>query len=82
MFCIKFFNLKSLPYLKTYGKDKKQKIEMEVKMIVEKGSQGQWIITALVHGYLVSRQFFGYSKKEAVKRFKLMVKNNDTFRVI
>jgi hypothetical protein len=71
-----------LPYLKTYGKDKKQKIESEVKMIVEKGSQGQWIITALVHGYLVSRQFFGYTRREAMKRFKLMVKDNETFRVI
>jgi hypothetical protein len=82
MFCIKFFNLKSLPYVLRYGKDKKQKIEREIKMIVEKGSQGQWIITALLHGYVVSRQFFGYSKKEAVKRFKLMVKDNETFRVI
>jgi hypothetical protein len=51
-------------------------------MIVEKGSQGQWIITAMVHGYMVSRQFFGYTKKEAIERFKFMVKNNESFSVI
>ena len=43
-------------------------------MIVEKGSQGQWLITALINGYLVTRQFFGYSRKEAIKLFLQEVK--------
>jgi hypothetical protein len=39
-------------------------------MTIEKGKQGQWIITAIINGYLVSKQFFGYSKKDAIALFK------------
>jgi hypothetical protein len=39
-------------------------------MTIEKGNQGQWIVTDIINGYLVSKQFFGYNKKEAIKLFK------------
>ena len=40
-------------------------------MIVEKGYQGQLIISDIINGYWVSRQYFGYTKREAVRKFKL-----------
>jgi len=37
---------------------------------VEKTFQGAWRVSAIISGYLVQEQFFGYTKKEAVARFK------------
>jgi hypothetical protein len=45
------------------------------KMIIETGPEGQWIISTIVDGHLMSKQFFGYSKKEAVKLFNQYIKN-------
>jgi hypothetical protein len=39
-------------------------------MTIERTFQGAWRISAIVDGYLVTRQFFGYTKKEAVAAFK------------
>ena len=36
----------------------------------EKTAQGAWRVSAIVGGYLVSMQYMGYTKKEAVARFK------------
>ena len=32
--------------------------------------QGAWRVSAIVGGYLVSKQYMGYTKKEAVSMFK------------
>jgi hypothetical protein len=39
-------------------------------MTIEKTFQGAWRISGIVDGYLVTRQFFGYTKKEAIAAFK------------
>ena len=39
-------------------------------MTIEKTFQGAWRVSGMVNGYLVTRQFFGYTKKEAVAAFK------------
>ena len=36
----------------------------------EKTMQGAWRVSAIVGGYLVSKQYMGYTKKEAVSMFK------------
>lgn len=37
---------------------------------IEKTFQGAWRISAMVNGYLVSEQYMGYTKREAVAMFK------------
>jgi hypothetical protein len=39
-------------------------------MTIERTFQGAWRISGMVDGYLVTRQFFGYTKKEAIAAFK------------
>jgi hypothetical protein len=39
-------------------------------MTIERTFQGAWRISGIVDGYLVTRQFFGYTKKEAIAAFK------------
>jgi hypothetical protein len=39
-------------------------------MTIERTFQGAWRISAIVDGYLVTRQFFGYTRKEAISAFK------------
>lgn len=39
-------------------------------MTIEKTFQGAWKISAIVRGYLVTKQYFGYSKRAAVEHFK------------
>jgi hypothetical protein len=39
-----------------------------------KTTQGALRLSTLVNGYLVTHQFFGYSKKEATKEFKQILK--------
>lgn len=39
-------------------------------MTIEKTFQGAYRISALVNGYLVTRQYMGYTKREAVQAFK------------
>ena len=36
----------------------------------EKTMQGAWRVSAIVGGYLVSMQYMGYTKREAVEMFK------------
>lgn len=43
-------------------------------MTVVKGIQGQWMISSIVGGYLVAKQYFGYTKREAVSEYKKDVK--------
>jgi hypothetical protein len=37
---------------------------------IERKFQGAWRISAIVDGYLVSKQYMGYTKKEAVSLFQ------------
>lgn len=39
-------------------------------MSIYKTFQGAWRISAILNGYRVSRQYFGYSKREVVRLFK------------
>ena len=39
-------------------------------MTIEKTIQGAWRVSAMLKGYLVSRQYFGYTKKEAMAAFR------------
>lgn len=39
-------------------------------MTIEKTFQGAWRISKIIDGYLVSKQYFGYTKKEAIAEFK------------
>jgi hypothetical protein len=45
-----------------------------LKMIIEKGRQGQWIISEIIDSYLITKTFFGYTKKMAIKLFKKEIK--------
>lgn len=38
-------------------------------MTVERTFQGAWRISAVVNGYLVTRQFMGYTRREAIQAF-------------
>lgn len=35
---------------------------------------GSWVISDIVGGYLVTRTYYGYTKKEAIQMFKNEVK--------
>jgi hypothetical protein len=43
-------------------------------MLIEKGPQGQWIISTIIDGHLVIKQFFGFSKDIAIKKFNQSLK--------
>lgn len=37
---------------------------------IERTFQGAWRISGMIDGYLITRQFFGYTKKEAIAAFQ------------
>lgn len=39
-------------------------------MTVYKDHKGAWCISAIVNGHLVQRQYFFYTKREAIRLFK------------
>lgn len=39
-------------------------------MIIERNYQGAWVISDIIRGYRVARQYYGYTKREAVQLFK------------
>ena len=39
-------------------------------MTIEKTFQGAWKVSAIINGYLITRQYFGYTKKQAIVLFK------------
>jgi len=43
-------------------------------LTIEKTSAGAWLVSALVVGYLVSCQYYGYTKKEAANKFLAEIK--------
>lgn len=46
-------------------------------MTIEKNHNGALIITDIVKGYLFKRIFYGYSKKDAIKLFKIAIKKEN-----
>ena len=43
-------------------------------MSIERTFQGAYKISAIVNGYLVTKQYMGYTKREAIQRFKEFTK--------
>lgn len=39
-------------------------------MLIERGRHGQWVVSDIIDGHLVSHQYYGYTKREAVREFK------------
>lgn len=49
--------------------------KMKLAPIVEKNRvNGSWIVSDFVGGYLVTRVYYGYTKRESVARFTLEMK--------
>ena len=53
---------------------KGHKMQSKYSLVIERTFQGAWRISAIVGDYLVTEQFFGYTKREAVARFQEMHK--------
>ena len=45
-----------------------------MKISYEKTFQGAWRLTAMVNGSFFTRQYFGYTKKEATLEFRQDIK--------
>jgi hypothetical protein len=43
----------------------------------ERNRYGAWVLYANVNGYLVSRQFMGYTKRDATKLFRQYLKGDN-----
>ena len=39
-------------------------------MIIEKNIYGAYVISDIINGYRVSKQYYYYTKKEAINKFK------------
>jgi len=39
-------------------------------MTIDKNAEGAWRISDIIGGYLVTRRYYGYTKREAIKLFK------------
>ena len=39
-------------------------------MSVDKNYSGAWVISAVISGYLVTRQYYFHTKREAIRSFK------------
>jgi len=42
----------------------------ESDVMYRRTHQGAWVLSAFVDGYLVSRQYMGYGKREASRMFR------------
>ena len=45
-------------------------------MIIEKNKYGAYVISDIVKGYWIHRQYYFYNKKEAIKLFRKFKKEN------
>jgi len=43
----------------------------------EKGHAGQWIITAEIAGHFIRRQYYGYTKREAMTEARAALKQGE-----
>ena len=39
-------------------------------MTIERGQYGQYIISSFVNGYLITKQYYDYSRKDAVASYR------------
>lgn len=45
-------------------------------MTIEKNKEGAWVVSDIVNGYRVSRRYYFYTKREAVRLFRQEVLAN------
>ena len=45
-------------------------------MTIEKNYEGAWVVSDIVGGYLVTRRYYFYTKREAVRLFRQEVRAN------
>ncbi len=43
-------------------------------MLIERNYEGAWIISDIVAGYFITRRYYGYTKMEAIRLFKMEMK--------
>ena len=43
-------------------------------MTAERNVYGAWVVSDIIGGYLVTRVYYGYSKREALRRFRSEVR--------
>ncbi len=46
-------------------------------MTAQKNSAGAWIVSDIIGGYLVTRTYYYYSKRDALADFKREARGND-----
>lgn len=46
-------------------------------MSIVKNREGAWVVSDIAQGYLVTRVYYGYSKREAVRRFKAQLQGSN-----
>lgn len=39
-------------------------------MTIERNQHGAWVISDIIDGYRVHRQYYGYTKREAIAEFR------------
>lgn len=39
-------------------------------MSIDRNAEGAWRVSDIIGGYLVVKTYYGYTKREAIKRFK------------
>jgi len=52
-------------------------MESESNMIIEKNQYGAYVISDIVKGYWIYKQYYFYTKKEAIKLFRKFRKEKE-----
>ncbi len=47
-------------------------------MIIEKNREGAYVISDIVSGYLVTRSYYGYTKRESVRLFRTYIREGES----
>ena len=47
-------------------------------MTVEKNREGAYVISDIVSGYLVTRSYYGYTKRESVRLFRTYIREGES----
>lgn len=46
-------------------------------LVIERTFQGAWRISSMINGYLVSEQYMGYTKRDAISMFQSTHRDNE-----
>lgn len=46
-------------------------------MTIEKNREGAYVISDIVSGYLVTRSYYGYTKRESVRLFRTYIREGE-----